>query len=104
MIYRNYFKKGSKAVKSILPEGVTAEQLKIGIREERLSTNDTSIAAKIALKHLKEDATYYSKLSEAGNDGEDNDCDCGAQDCVEHRPHSDTLHFDHFYKSKPLAY
>ena len=75
MNYRDFFKKGSKSVKSILPEGVDAEQLKLGIRTEREHTKDAAIAAKIAMDHLNEDPKYYEKLSKAGLENENCDVD-----------------------------
>ena len=92
MNYRDYYKKNTKNVKSILAEGVDVEQLKKGIRAESKNTDDVGFAAKIAIRHLNEDANYYNRLAEQDDntDCEDNNCNCGAQKSGEHNPHADT--------------
>jgi hypothetical protein len=69
MNYRDFFKK--KATKTFLPEGVSMEQLKKGVIAEAKSTKDWSIAAKLALRHLREDASYYDKISGEDQEGDE---------------------------------
>lgn len=42
------------------------EQLKIGIKHEMEHTDDVNVAAEIAMDHLAEDPSYYSKLKGSG--------------------------------------
>jgi hypothetical protein len=71
MNYRDFFKKPTT---SPLPEGVTPSELAKGIKLETAGCGDKDMAKRIALKHLNEDARYYTKIYENQGDeveGED---------------------------------
>lgn len=58
-------RKGLKAGKNWRPSMVPAEELKKGIEEEKEHTNSSRMACRIALDHLAQDVTYYSKAEKA---------------------------------------
>lgn len=77
MNYRDFFKKQSPKLegKSLLPEGVTEAEYKKGFQLEMTNVNDPYVARNLALRNLREDAQYYSKITEHIEDG-----DCGCDD------------------------
>jgi hypothetical protein len=81
MNYRDFFKNHKATPKDILrllPEGVDPDEFKKGISTEKEHTDDEFTAAKIAGDHLKEDPKYYTKLTQAGLEEEEQDEHCGA--------------------------
>lgn len=85
MNYRDFFKNKKttrKDILSLLPEGVDQKEFDKGIGTEKEHTDDEFTAAKIAGDHLKEDPKYYSKLSDAGleEEQEEQEEHCGACD------------------------
>jgi hypothetical protein len=84
MNYREFFKNkkaSAKDIQSLIPEGVDQKEFNTGIATEKEHTDDEFMAAKIAGDHLKEDPKYYTKLSAAGLEEEEQDecatCGCG---------------------------
>ena len=59
---------GGKA-SGMSPRAFDPEQLKIGMRVELEHTPDPRIAREIAMDHLAEDPTYYTKLARVHLDG-----------------------------------
>ena len=58
---------GDAYVKSgTLPLGVSASEVKRGIKVEMEHTKDATLAREIAIDHLVEDSKYYDKLEKAG--------------------------------------
>lgn len=59
--------KGGKGDKLTVKD-VNREELKMGIKHEMEHTNNSKIAAEIALDHLAEDPKYYTNLKRKGID------------------------------------
>ncbi len=70
MNYRNYFKNLAEA-KKIIPEGIDGSELAKGIQLEMEGCGDRNLAETLAIKNLREDSTYYSKITETFDGVED---------------------------------
>jgi len=55
-----------ETVKAADPAKVDQDELAMGTKEEMEHTTDVKVAERIALEHLAEDPSYYSKLKKAG--------------------------------------
>ena len=62
------------------PTKVDPDQLEMGIKVEMEHTNDRKVAEKIALQHLAEDPQYYTKLTKAGLEEEEQTVDFNLRD------------------------
>lgn len=62
------------------PSKVDPHQLEMGIKAEMEHTNDRKVAEKIALQHLAEDPHYYTKLTKAGLEEEEQTVDFDLKD------------------------
>jgi ribosomal protein S18 acetylase RimI-like enzyme len=62
------------------PSKVDPHQLKMGIKVEMEHTNDPKVAKRIALQHLAEDPEYYTKLTKAGLEEEEQTVDFNVTD------------------------